>query len=75
MDPSDCVAEGYEVIDNDDEETKDEYPYKVVEKSLIPTAIENINAEKSQKAIKTIENDKIVIIRGDKKFDLSGIEL
>lgn len=75
MDPSDCVAEGYEVIDNDDEETKDEYPYKVVEKSLIPTAIENINADKSQKAIKTIENGKVVIIRGDKKFDLSGIEL
>ncbi|MCQ2228065.1 MAG: hypothetical protein MJZ01_09195 [Bacteroidales bacterium] len=31
MDPSDCLAVGYEVVENDDEETKGEYPYKVVE--------------------------------------------
>lgn len=30
MDPSDCVAEGYKVVDNDDEATMAEYPYKVV---------------------------------------------
>ncbi|MCQ2214596.1 MAG: hypothetical protein MJZ31_01595 [Bacteroidales bacterium] len=75
MDPSDCVAEGYVVVDNDDEATKAEYPYKVVEKSLVPTAIERINADKAQKAVKTIENGKVVIIRGDKKYDLSGREL
>ncbi len=170
MDPSDCVAEGYEVVANDDEETKGDYPYKVVsplaaymgdtkyvntenpedyyfvneqgqichqifggfgeecmimsnsytlsfsegnfvysrpevpqiifyvdsnaevvtriavvyEDDLIaeylpvsktPTAIDAINAEKSGKVVKTIENGKVVIIRGDKKYDLSGREL
>lgn len=75
MDPSDCVAEGYEVVTNDDEETKAEYLYKVVKKSSTPTAIEGVNADKAQKAIKTIENGRIVIIRGDKKYGLSGREL
>lgn len=40
-----------------------------------PTAIESINAEKGGKAIKIIENGKVVIILGDKKYDLSGREL
>lgn len=40
-----------------------------------PTAIESINTDKAQKAVKTIENGKVVIIRGDKKYDLSGREL
>ncbi|MCQ2215009.1 MAG: hypothetical protein MJZ31_03710, partial [Bacteroidales bacterium] len=75
MDPSDCVAEGYAAVPNDDEDTKADYPYKVVEKSLVPTAIESIEADKAQKAVKTIENGKVVIIRGDKKYDLSGREL
>lgn len=75
IDPSDCVAEGYEVVDNDDEATMAEYPYKVVEASSTPTAIESINADKSQKALKTLENGKVVIIRGEKKFDLTGREL
>lgn len=39
------------------------------------TAIEHINADKAQKSIKTIENGKVVIIRGDKKYDLSGREM
>ncbi len=75
MDPSDCVAEGYAAVANDDEATKAEYPYKVVEKSLLPTAIESIEADKAQKAVKTIEDGKVVIIRGEKKYDLSGREL
>ena len=68
-------AEGYEVVENDDEETKDDYPYKVVEKSLTPTAIDAVNAEKSGKALKTLENGRVVIIRGEKKYDLTGREL
>ncbi|MCQ2205132.1 MAG: hypothetical protein MJZ15_11920 [Bacteroidales bacterium] len=75
IDPTECVAEGYETVANDDEETKGEYPYKVVEKSLVPTAIEGVDAPAAQKAVKTIENGKVVIIRGDKKYDLSGREL
>ncbi len=69
MDPTDCVAEGYEVVANDDEV----YKYKVVAKGA--TAIEAIEADKAQKAVKTIENGKVVIIRGEKKYDLSGREL
>ena len=75
MDPTDCVAEGYEVVENDDEKTKAEYHYKVVEKSLTPTAIDAVNAEKSGKALKTLENGRVVIIRDNKKYDLSGREL
>ncbi|MCQ2215522.1 MAG: hypothetical protein MJZ31_06335 [Bacteroidales bacterium] len=48
--------------------------YKAVEKNT-ETAIERVNADKAQKAIKTIENGRVVIIRGDKKYDLSGREL
>ncbi|MCQ2227875.1 MAG: hypothetical protein MJZ01_08215 [Bacteroidales bacterium] len=48
---------------------------EVIDAPSTPTAIESVNAEKSGKAIKTIENGKVVIIRGDKKYDLSGREL
>ena len=37
-----------------------------------PTAIEGIDAPAAQKAVKTIENGKIVIIKNGEKFDLSG---
>ncbi|MCQ2204227.1 MAG: leucine-rich repeat domain-containing protein [Bacteroidales bacterium] len=37
-----------------------------------PTAVESIDAEKSQKVIKTIEDGKIVIIRDGVKYDVSG---
>ncbi len=40
-----------------------------------PTAIESVNTDKAGKAIKTIENGRVVIIRDNKKFDLSGREL
>lgn len=39
------------------------------------TGIEAIEVEKIQKAVKTIENGRVVIIRGEKKYDLSGREL
>ncbi|MCQ2227230.1 MAG: hypothetical protein MJZ01_04890 [Bacteroidales bacterium] len=75
MDPSDGVAEGYEVVENDDEETKAEYPYKVVEAKATGVRnradIDHLGAFN----FKTIENGKVVIIRGDKKYDLSGREL
>ncbi|MCQ2214356.1 MAG: hypothetical protein MJZ31_00370 [Bacteroidales bacterium] len=45
---------------------------EVIDAPSTPTAIESINADKAQKAVKTIENGKVVIIRGDKKYDLSG---
>ncbi len=41
----------------------------------IPTAVKNINADKAQKAIKTIENGKIIIIRDGEKYDLAGRKL
>ncbi|MCQ2202241.1 MAG: hypothetical protein MJZ27_09155 [Bacteroidales bacterium] len=75
MDPSDCVAEGYAAVPNDDEATKADYPYKVVEKPLTPTAIDAVNADKAGKALKTLKNGRVVIIRDNKKFDLSGREL
>ena len=40
-----------------------------------PTAIESVNTDNAGKVTKTIENGKVVIIRGDKKYDLSGREL
>lgn len=40
-----------------------------------PTEVESINADNAQKVVKTIENGKVVIIRGDKKYDISGREL
>lgn len=43
--------------------------------STTPTAIDAINAEKSGKTIKTLENGRVVIIRDDKKYDLTGREL
>lgn len=39
------------------------------------TGIEAIEVEKAVKAVKTIENGRVVIIRGEKKYDLSGREL
>lgn len=39
-----------------------------------PTDIQNIESEKA-KTIKTIENGRVVIIKGDKKWDLTGREL
>lgn len=51
------------------------YGSNVVVGKDLTTAIETINADKAQKAIKTIENGRVVIIRGDKKYDLSGREL
>lgn len=75
MDPSDCVAEGYAVVANNDGATKGEYPYKVVEKSLIPTAVESIDAAKTKKAVKTIENGRVVIIKNGEKFDITGRKL
>ena len=75
MDPTDCVAEGYEVVENDDEATKAEYLYKVVEAKATGVRnradIDHVGAFN----FKTIENGKVVIIRGDKKYDLSGREL
>ena len=44
------------------------------EQPSTPTAIKDINAG-SEKAVKTIENGKVVIIKNGKKFDLSGREL
>lgn len=38
---------------------------------LIATGIKQVSGN-SQKTIKTIENGKVVIIRGDKKWDVSG---
>ena len=43
--------------------------------STTPTAVDTVNAEKSGKTIKTIENGRVVIIRDGKKYDLSGREL
>ena len=40
-----------------------------------PTAIDAVNADKPGKAIKTIENGRVVIIRDNKNFNLSGREL
>ncbi|MCQ2227750.1 MAG: hypothetical protein MJZ01_07580 [Bacteroidales bacterium] len=41
----------------------------------IPTAVKNINADKREKAIKTIEDGKVVIIRDGEKYDLAGRKL
>ncbi len=40
-----------------------------------PTAIDAVNTEKTGKAVKTIENGKVVIIRNGKKYDITGREL
>lgn len=48
-------------------------PVCTVEKT--PTAIESINTNNASKVTKTIENGQIIIIRNNKKFDLSGREL
>ncbi|MCQ2229456.1 MAG: hypothetical protein MJZ13_06910 [Bacteroidales bacterium] len=40
-----------------------------------PTAVESIDVEKGGKALKTLENGKVVIIRGDKKYDITGRKL
>ncbi len=48
---------------------------EVIDAPSTPTAIESVDAEKSGKVIKTIENGKVVIIRNNKKYDLSGREL
>lgn len=40
-----------------------------------PTAIESINTDNAGKVTKTIENGQIIIIRNNKKYDLSGREL
>lgn len=41
----------------------------------IPTAVKNINADKREKAIKTIEDGKVVIIRDGVKYDITGRKL
>ncbi len=69
MDPKDCVAEGYKVVNNDDAV----YKYKVVAKGA--TGIEAIEVEKMQKAVKTIENGRVVIIRDGVRYDISGRRL
>lgn len=71
MDPSDCVAEGYEVVANDDEV----YKFKVVAKSVTPTAIESVSANKAHKTLKTIENGRVVIIRDGERYDIAGSKL
>ena len=48
-------------------------PVCIVEKT--PTAVKNINADKREKAIKTIEDGKVVIIRDGEKYDLAGRKL
>lgn len=48
---------------------------EVIDAPSTPTAIESINADKAQKCLKTIENGRVVVIRGDKKYDLSGRKL
>lgn len=44
----------------------------VIDKSSLATSIDAIEADKAQKSLKTIENGKVMIIREDKKYDLSG---
>lgn len=48
---------------------------EVIDAPSTPTAIESVNADKAQKCLKTIENGRVVVIRGDKKYDLSGRKL
>ena len=48
-------------------------PVCTVEKT--PTAVESINSDNAGKVTKTIENGQIIIIRNNKKYDLSGREL
>lgn len=67
------VKEGYTLVANDDEETKEAYPYKVGEGSA--TAVESINAGDGVKALKVIENGKIVIVKDGEKFDITGRKL
>ncbi len=42
---------------------------------MTSTAVEKINVNKPGRSVKTIENGKIVIIRGDKKYDVNGRKL
>lgn len=46
--------------------------YEYLPKQNTPSAITAPAAEKTQKAVKVIENGQIVIIKGDKKYDLTG---
>lgn len=46
-----------------------------LESDIVPTGIESINAEMAQKAIKTIENGRVVIIRNGERYDIAGRKL
>lgn len=65
------VVENNKVVRIDFKSSKESYSY------IIPnsTSIERVDVIKRDKAIKTIENGKVVIIRDGKKYNLSGMRL
>lgn len=61
----------YTFVENTDSKTNSEYPYCITDN---PTAIKDITVE-GAKAVKKLINGKLVIIRDEKMYDLSGREL
>lgn len=65
------VVENNKVVRIDFKDNTESYSYTIPNS----TSIERVDVIKRDKAIKTIENGKVVIIRDGKKYNLSGMRL